>query len=204
MNAMHDWRYVHPGDLGSFPDPSEKTRLEAFSLNGSIGSDWMTDYGVTYLDPTMKAHFMHAGLNYDHAVDHNESLGIGFMEKLLGGNRYHRDWTAKEHAFWSSEGPMWYRGYALLPEEEACREAAKVMRELDSDFLVMGHTPSFEHAVVRCGGRVLLIDTGLSTAYGGRPVVLEMRKKKAGDTEVRFHYDDTKERHIIEVLPVTW
>src|SRR3954454_14345753 len=87
MNAMHDWRYVDPGDLESFPVPHEKTRLEAFSLNGSIGADWMTDYGVTYLDPIMKAHFMHAGLDYEHSVTFNETLGIGFMEKLLDGYR---------------------------------------------------------------------------------------------------------------------
>jgi cleavage and polyadenylation specificity factor subunit 3 len=204
MNAMHDWRYVHPGDLQSFPVPHEKTRLAAFSIDGSIGSDWMTDYGVTYLDPVMKAHFMHAGLDHRHSIDYNETLGIGFMEKLLGGHRAGRDWTPREHDFWSNTGPMWYRGYALLSEEEACIEASKAMKELNADFLVMGHTPSYEHAVVRCGGRVLLIDTGLSTAYGGRPVVLEMRKKKTGETEVRFHYDDTKERSIIEVLPLAW
>jgi len=201
MNAMHDWRYVDPHDLASFPIPHEKTRLEAFSLNGSIGSDWMIDYGITYLDPVMKAHFMHAGLDHEHSVNYNESLGVGFMENLLRGHRESKDWSPKEHGFWTNSGPMWYRGYALLPEEEACEEASKAMKELNADFLIMGHTPSFEHAVVRCGGRVLLIDTGLSTAYGGRPVVLQMRKKKTGDIEVRFHYDDTRDIHMIEVLP---
>lgn len=201
MNAMHDWRYVHPGDLESFPIPHEKTREEAFSLNGLIGSDWMIDYGVTYLDPVMKAHFMHAGLNYDHAQRFNESLGIGFMEKLLDGGRDHRGWSSVERDFWTGEGPMWYRGYATLPEDQACVEASKAMKVLEADFLVMGHTPSFEHAIVRCGGHVILIDTGLSTAYGGRPVVLEMRRKKIGDVEVRLHYDDTGDRHVIEVLP---
>jgi hypothetical protein len=203
MNAMHDWRYVHPGDLESFPVPHERTRLEAFSLNGSIGSDWMRDYGVTYLDPVMKAHFMHAGLDYEHSLAFNESVGIGFMEKLLGGHRERLHWSHFEEHFWENLGPMWYRGYATLPEEEACVEASKVMKQLNADFLVMGHTPSFEHAIVRCSGHVLLIDTGLSTAYGGRPVVLEMRKKKIGSIEVKLHYDDTGERHIIEVLSVT-
>ncbi|RDW66638.1 hypothetical protein BP5796_09387 [Coleophoma crateriformis] len=203
MNAMHDWRYVDPGDLDSFPAPHEKTRLEAFSINGSIGSDWMKDYGVTYLDPVMKAHFMHAGLDYDHSRDFNESLGVQFMKKLLDGHRESRYWSMGERRFWGSSGPMWYRGYATLPEPDACAEAFQVMKELDAEFLVMGHTPSFEHAIIRCGGHVLLIDTGLSTAYGGRPVVLEMRKKKVGDVEVRLHYDDTGDRHIIEVLPLS-
>lgn len=201
MNAMHDWRYVHPGDLASFPVPHEQTRLEAFSLNGSIGSDWMLDYGVTYLDPTMKAHFMHAGLDYEHSQTFDESVGIGFMKKLLGGRRSRMYWSYAEDYFWGNSGPMWYRGYATLPEDQACEEASKVMKQLGAEFLVMGHTPSFEHAVVRCGGHVILIDTGLSTAYGGRPVVLEMGKKKNGETEVKLHYDDIGARHVIEVLP---
>jgi hypothetical protein len=202
MNAMHDWRYVHEGDLKSFPVPHEQSRLEAFSLNGSIGSDWIIDYGVTYLDPVMKAHFMHAGLDHAHAVGFNESVGIGFMKKLLGGHREGKYWSTAERHFWGSSGPMWYRGYATLPEEEACMEASKVLKELEVDFLVMGHTPSFEHAIVRCGGHIILIATGLSTAYGGRPVVLEMRKTKVGNVQVRLHYDDTGDRHIIQVLPL--
>lgn len=200
MNAMHDWRYVHYGDLESFPVPHEKTRLEAFSLNGTIGSDWMKDYGVTYLDSVMKAHFMHAGLNYEHAKTFNEAVGVGFMERLLSGHRSHNEWSTEEHYLWSNDGPMWYRGYALLSEKEACAEASRAMKQLGTDFLVMGHTPSFEKAVVRCGGHVLLIDTGLSTAYGGRPVVLQMRRRTAGDVEVRLHYDDTGDRHVIQVL----
>lgn len=200
MNAMHDWRYVHSGDLESFPVPHEKSRLEAFSLKGSIGSDWMIDYGVTYLHPDMRAHFMHAGLDNEHASNFNESVGIEFMRKLLGGHRSHVFWDRAEREFWGHNGPMWYRGYATLPEEEACVEAAEVMKTLGADFIVMGHTPSLEHAVVRCNGHVLLIDTGLSSAYGGRPVVLEMRKKKPGGVEVRLHYDDTGDRHVIEVL----
>jgi hypothetical protein len=203
MNAMLDWRYVHPGDLDSFPAPHEKTRLQAFSLNGSIGSDWMKDYGVTYLDPVMKAHFMHAGLDFEHSLTFNASVGIQFMAKLLGGLRGRNHWSHIEEYFWGESGPMWYRGYATLTEEEACAEASLVMKQLDADFLVMGHTPSFEHAIVRCSGHVLLIDTGLSAAYGGRPVVLEMRKKSIGGVEIRLHYDDTGDRHVIEVLPLS-
>ena len=103
MNAMHDWRYVDPGDLASFPVPHEKTRLEAFSLNGSIGSDWMIDYGVTYLDPIMKAHFMHAGLDYEHSLGFDDSVGIGFMEKLLKGRRGRVNWSHAEDMFWSNK-----------------------------------------------------------------------------------------------------
>jgi len=31
----------------------------------------------------------------------------------------------------------------------------------------MGHTPNFEHIVSRCNGKIIIIDTGISHAYGG-------------------------------------
>lgn len=71
------------------------------------------------------------------------------------------------------------------------------MIALDADFLVMGHTPQFEGAVTRCGGRVMLIDTGLSSAYGGRPVVLEFYRSRAGHTEAKLWYDDDASTEVI-------
>jgi len=31
----------------------------------------------------------------------------------------------------------------------------------------MGHTPNFEKIVSRCNGKIIIIDTGISHAYGG-------------------------------------
>jgi len=31
----------------------------------------------------------------------------------------------------------------------------------------MGHTPTFDKMVSRCGGKIIIIDTGISHAYGG-------------------------------------
>lgn len=85
----------------------------------------------------------------------------------------------------------------MLPEEEACRVAAKVTSILDVDFLVMGHTPQFDGALSRCGGRVLLIDTGLSSAYGGRPAVLEFYRSKSGLREAKLWYDDDQSTEVV-------
>lgn len=114
MNAMHDWRYVDQGDLSSFPAPQEQNRLKAFSTHGSIGSDWLIDYAVTYRDPIYRAHFMHAGLNVEHVALPTEQIGRAFMKTLLAGKRRHDQWNHDEQWFWSGEGPMWYRGKAQL------------------------------------------------------------------------------------------
>jgi len=33
--------------------------------------------------------------------------------------------------------------------------------------LIMGHTPTFTNIVSRCEGKIIIIDTGISHAYGG-------------------------------------
>lgn len=39
---------------------------------------------------------------------------------------------------------------------------------------IQGHTPNFEHIVSRCDGQVIIIDTGISSAYGGVLSALEI------------------------------
>ena len=70
------------------------------------------------------------------------------------------------------EGPLWYRGLAqgdpaLLPHVEA------VLARHGCRRIVIGHTPTEGFLVFpRYGGRVLLIDVGLSKHYGGPPAAL--------------------------------
>ena len=46
--------------------------------------------------------------------------------------------------------------------------------------LIMGHTPQFTGIRTRCDGRVYIIDTGLSRAYGGRPSALDVKSRRWG------------------------
>ena len=76
------------------------------------------------------------------------------------------------------EGPLWYRGFATLPEDAAPQIAA-LAGHYGARRFVTGHTPQRGRITVRFGGRSILIDTGmLSSVYaGGRPSALEI----AGD-----------------------
>jgi hypothetical protein len=78
----------------------------------------------------------------------------------------------------AAEGPLWFRGYANWPEDEASR--AKVTAFLDQQGLqriVVGHTPQRDGRIAaRFQGRVFIIDTGmLAEVYKGRPSALEIR-----------------------------
>ncbi|ORY82034.1 Metallo-dependent phosphatase-like protein [Protomyces lactucae-debilis] len=202
MNALLDWRYVDAGDYKTWP--SQEARRASFSSGGDIFEDWMLDYAVTYRDPVYRAHFMHAGLHPDYRdFDSVDNVGRAFMRRAGDGHRDHSSWTPQEAAFWSSEGPMWFRGWALEDEAQACREAQRTMAKLDVDFLVVGHTPQFDGALARCGGHVILLDTGMSSAYGGPAVVLEFKTiaDASGKPQVQLvlHYDDDKSREIVVV-----
>ncbi|KAI0671752.1 Metallo-dependent phosphatase [Trametes maxima] len=75
--------------------------------------------------------------------------------------------THHEHRLYASDGPLWYRGWALDPEEKVCKEVDDVLGRTGTRRMVMGHTPDFQKIVSRCGGKIIIIDTGISHAYGG-------------------------------------
>jgi hypothetical protein len=69
------------------------------------------------------------------------------------------------------EGPLWFRGLAsgdpaLLPPLEA------ILKKHGCRRMVIGHTPTEGLVMPRYGGRVLLIDVGMTKVYGGPPAGL--------------------------------
>ncbi|GAA5883352.1 hypothetical protein JCM3774_002032 [Rhodotorula dairenensis] len=74
---------------------------------------------------------------------------------------------AEQREFWSERGPMWNRDWALEDDDEICNRVERACEILRVRHLIQGHTPQFEGILSRCDGKVLLIDTGISRAYGG-------------------------------------
>ena len=54
------------------------------------------------------------------------------------------DATMDEHRLYGSDGPLWYRGWALDPEEKVCKEVDAVLQKTGTRRMVMGHTPDFQ------------------------------------------------------------
>ena len=90
------------------------------------------------------------------------------MRSLLGIN----SWMAV-----SSEGPVWYRGLALDPEDTLAGALEKMLARLKARYIVNGHNVSSKSDIIaRFNNRVFLIDTGmLHKAYDGRPSALEIQ-----------------------------
>ncbi|UOR16421.1 metallophosphoesterase [Qipengyuania aquimaris] len=72
-------------------------------------------------------------------------------------------------------GPLWYRGNVRREEpapEDPARltreeELATVLTRYDADRLLVAHTPSVSGIVTDLGGRLIRVDTGISSHYGG-------------------------------------
>ncbi|EAU83101.1 hypothetical protein CC1G_11185 [Coprinopsis cinerea okayama7 len=76
--------------------------------------------------------------------------------------------TTKEEArLYDSNGPLWYRGWAMGDDETVCSQVDGVLARTGTRRMIMGHTPDFHNIVSRCNGKIIIIDTGISHAYGG-------------------------------------
>ncbi|KAK0546137.1 hypothetical protein OC845_004751 [Tilletia horrida] len=199
MNALQDWRYVTAPDLDTFG--GAKARRHAMSADGWIGKEWLEWYNITasldllpaeflpegYEIP--RASFVHGGITPQYAsggdrtrvhgaIEAINTVGKSFLRKALEdpnpSGHLPPGTTAAERQLYSADGPLWYRGYALdASDDEVCKRAEAASHALGVDYLVMGHTPNFDGFVVRCPqARILLIDTGISRAYGGEQSAL--------------------------------
>ncbi len=129
-----------------------------WSAEGDIGR-WVRQHNtVIKINRTL---FLHAGIG-------PEDLGMSITEineqirlELNGGLGAEPGLSEKE------TGPLWYRGLATNAEEVERPHLELVLATYDVDRVVIGHTPGLGTIVPRFEGRVLVIDTGLSSYYGG-------------------------------------
>ncbi|KAF7321685.1 Adenylate cyclase [Mycena kentingensis (nom. inval.)] len=105
--------------------------------------------------------------------------------------------TREETELYDSNGPFWYRGWATDTEDKVCADVEKVLAETGTRRMVMGHTPDFDGIVSRCGGKIIIIDTGISHAYGG---VLSALSIHYTFTPVEGTEDRWIEREVVSTL----
>jgi hypothetical protein len=64
----------------------------------------------------------------------------------------------------------------LDDEDEICSVLDQALEMMEANRIVVGHTVQHDGRVhTRCGGKIILIDIGISNAYGGRKGALEIR-----------------------------
>lgn len=159
MNLTGDWRYVSTGDLAGYG--GRAGREAAFGPLGEDGAWLRTLPVVAVVEGTV---FVHGGVTPARAALGVEALNRE-VPRVLAGTLVA-----------DPESPTWYRGYLQEPEPLACANLERALVALGARRMVVGHTTQRSGDVaVRCGGRLLGIDTGISDAYGGHLNALELR-----------------------------
>jgi hypothetical protein len=168
MNLGGDLRYVSPEDVQDFGSP--QARAQAFSASAPLGA-WLRERPmVAQVGDTV---FVHGGITPRFA-----ELGIGGMNTMA------KAVVSGElpGAHLGDDSPIWYRGY--LQGQGACQELERALEILGAERMVVGHTTQRTGRIaVGCQGRVLGIDTGISSHYGAHAAAIEFR---GGDAWVLY------------------
>jgi hypothetical protein len=183
MNVEGDFRYVTPAGFLAFADEPAgsindqvlrrfvepaRGRAAAFLPGGrwaKVFSNWRA---IVQLGKTA---FVHGGIAPEH-VDY----GIGRINAELAA--FMRGELMQLPSFLDGpQSPLWMRTYSVQnPELSACETLGRVLKDMDAERMVVGHTVQEAGISSACDGRVWRIDVGLSAYYGERlPQALEIK-----------------------------
>lgn len=189
MNVYGDLRYVSPGEFASYthgdtpeaqfsyaqrvamtqtskPTSSSAPvaastagfpeHRSAFAPDGPYGR-WIRSHNAAVkINRTL---FLHAGLGRKYADWTVDRLNAEVRRELNDLTRLHGGVATDE------EGPLWYRGLATGSQEEVAPLVDDLLKHFDVDRIVIGHSYAQAAITPRFGGKVVLIDIGLSRVY---------------------------------------
>jgi TPR repeat protein len=162
-------------DLSHMPGYAEQRA--AFSPDGPYGR-WLRERNaVIKIDRTL---FVHAGLGAKYAGWSLDAINNQVRDELRDPGRLHGGIAT------DAEGPLWFEGLARGDEKQFEPVVDALLKNFDVDRIVIGHTYAQGAITPRFGGRVVLIDIGLSRVYDnvGRMGCLEID----GDKAVAVHH----------------
>jgi hypothetical protein len=152
----------------------------AWGPSGELGK-WATGRpAVAMIDGTL---FAHGGLSAEYAKLPIAAINQRIATAMAAGD------DSPTTVLYDPLGPLWYRGLIRAdPDAQTARAAAKPpappltqQQELDAVLaafgakrLVIAHTPNLSGIQITNGGRLALIDTGISRFYGGPLTWLEI------------------------------
>lgn len=156
---------------------------QAWRPEGSIGKWVIANNAVAVVGTTV---FVHGGISPKYA-----SLGVEEINRRVRASLRALD-TADAAIINDDLGPLWYRGL-ILPRDSTKglatpatpeQQLSLALKGLGATRMVVGHTPIVSGISIRLGGRLVDIDTAISSAYGGKLTYLEIIGDKLTPHEV--------------------
>jgi len=146
-------------------------RQEAFSPEGAYGKWLRKRDAVARIDGVV---FLHAGLSLEVAELGCETINKTVRREITKDFQKTRR-NGQETLSGGPEGPLWYRGLAKEDETAFAPVLDEILLAMKAHAIVIGHTVTDDGRIHRrFGGRVILIDTGMSPAYRGSLAALEI------------------------------
>jgi Calcineurin-like phosphoesterase len=184
LNVYGDLRYTSAGEFAAFRDEnSEKSREAALAKERPADrASWEAQHPLGYFEHRQQ--FSPGGYygkwiaSHDAVIKINDSLFVhaGISAKYVSAKIRDINQRVREELkdparltggmVTDPDGPLWYRGLAegdasLTPLVE------KIQKTFGVERIVLGHTYADAAITPRFGGKVILIDIGLSRAYDG-------------------------------------
>ena len=151
------WEAEHP--LGWF-----EHRIQ-FGYDGPYGKWIRAKNMVVKINDSV---FLHGGISPKFAAMTVEQLNNAIRDDLKNLAKLRMD-----SAFLTDpDGPLWYRGLAQDDSPEILPFVIRLTEALGVKRIVIGHTPTPGAVLQRLGGRVVMIDVGLSAYYGSNRACL--------------------------------
>lgn len=190
MHMGGDYRYFHPQNQQRFNcPPADADTIEELNCP-DLQKAWGPYAPIDSLGSKVRqlvhrsevltivgdVAFVHGGLSMATLRRYSEE-GVGQIV-VDAVNDAARQLTLQTHdvvdnAVWNtsgvfgSEGPLWDRDLASDPGSlsSTCQNLISVLKKLQVERLVVGHTPTFDSILPVCKGRAILADTGMSLFY---------------------------------------
>jgi hypothetical protein len=146
-------------------------RTQALSAEGTYGR-WLRERPATVVVNGVA--FVHGGLTPESAALGCDGINAA-VQRELGPDlaKTRQDPTAALAT--GEQGPLWYRGLARADETALSASLDEALRKIGAHAVVIGHTVTSTGRIeTRFGGRVVMIDAGMTDEYGGHAAALEI------------------------------
>jgi len=121
--------------------------------------------------------FAHGGISEPFSTMPLEDINRNLRQELelaMRGARF------RPRILYVQNSPLWYRGLALSDEKSMAPEVDRILGNLKARHMVIAHTPhgfGTLRTMERFGGKIWVIDTGISAYYGGHYSALIIEDK---------------------------
>ena len=149
----------------------------AWAPNGEIGKWVAHNPAVAQVGGNL---FVHGGLSVEYSKRPVGQINADVSAALTSVDR------SNNSILTDPLGPLWYRGLITrepkatqnpagpAPRPSIEQELATVLGAYGAERIVVGHTPNLKGIQILYGGKLVTIDTGNSSYYGGPPSYLEI------------------------------